>query len=95
MRCLLFLDLRAFQLTEMYGMMVHSHHFEENYAQKAAPLMDKRHIYHGVVASNKVIAIRNCQIKPGTFILVNCAKSLETLKDHYYSSKFSLLPVIT
>lgn len=76
-------DGGAFQLTEMYGLQVPTQHFYENYVQHVPKLMDIRRIYHGEVATPNVCRLRNCMIRPDTYILLNCADSEKKLSDFY------------
>jgi len=81
-------DLSAFQLTEMHELMVEPEDFSAKYVQQVCPLLNKRRIYHGVVATSNVIPLRSCRIRRNTYILLNCAKSLNDLKEHYYSEEY-------
>lgn len=84
-------DLRACQLTEMHGLMVDPANFQENYVNHVTKLMNAKQIYHGVIASNKVNRLRNCMIRPETFVLLNCADSESKLKQFYDSRKYRTL----
>ena len=80
-------ELRAYQLTEMHGLMVDPGHFQTNYVNHVTKIMNAKRIYHGVVASNSVTRMRNCMVRPDTFILLNCADSEAKLKEVYDSRK--------
>ncbi|XP_053401932.1 uncharacterized protein LOC123548844 [Mercenaria mercenaria] len=81
-------DVCAFQLSEMYGLNVSNSEFYENYVKHVPKLMNIRHIYHGVVATYKVSRIRNCMIRPDTYVLLFCADSEKKLTDFYDSAEY-------
>lgn len=82
-------ELQSFQLTEMYGLMVNPDQFQDNYVNHVTKLMNAKRIYHGVIASHQVSRLRNCMIRPDTFVLVNCADSEAKLKEFYDSAEYS------
>jgi len=84
-------DLRAFQLTEMHGLMVDPGVFQREYVEPAAQLMNARSIYHGVSATQAVTRVRNCMIRPETFVLVNCADSEDKLLKDVFESGIDIL----
>lgn len=81
-------DLKAFQLTEMYGLMVPPEDFQKNYVNDVAKLMNERHIYHGIVATHHLQRLRNCMIRPDTYILLNGADCESKLKEFYDSGEY-------
>lgn len=81
-------DLCAFQLTEMYGLHVPASEFQQKYVEGVAKLMNSRHIYNGVVATHDTKRLRNCMIRPNTFVLLNCADDESKLTDFYDSKEY-------
>lgn len=80
--------LKAFQLTEMYGLMVSPEDFQKNYVNNVTKLMNSRRIYHGILASHQVQRLRNCRIRPDTYILLNGADCESKLKEFYDSADY-------
>ena len=80
-------EVTSFQLTELYGLMVPPDEFEEKYVNPVVKKLNSRRIYHGLLATHKVNRLRNCMLRPDTYILLHCADSLDKLKSFYDSSK--------
>lgn len=82
-------DLTAFQLIEMHGLMTPSEQFQKEYVKPVASKLNEKRIYHGVVATSCINRLRNCRLRPDTYVLVHCADSLDTLKRFYDSAEYS------
>lgn len=82
-------ELTAYQLVEMYGLVVEPAQFQDKYVNPVTKLMNARRIYHGVVASHTINRLRNCMIRPDTFVLLNCAESESKLTDFYDSVEYA------
>ncbi|KAL4235078.1 hypothetical protein ACF0H5_006716 [Mactra antiquata] len=80
--------LSAFQLTEMYGLQCSPSEFNEKYVSPVTQCLNKRRIYHGVVATNHVNRLRNCMIRPDTYVLLYCAEDECKLTDFYDSAEY-------
>ncbi|WAR12243.1 hypothetical protein MAR_026423 [Mya arenaria] len=79
-------DLRAFQLTELHGLMVDPAVFKQEYVDPVAKLMNAHRIYHGVAATHSITRVRNCMLRPDTYVLVNSAESEQKLMKDFYES---------
>ena len=82
-------ELTAFQLTEMHGLMTSPEEFQAQYVTPVAKKLNEHRIYHGVVASQKINRLRNCMLRPDTFVVLHCAESPEKLKKFYDSGMYS------
>lgn len=80
--------LTAFQLTEMHGLLTSPEEFQEHYVTPVAKKLNEHRIYHGVVASNHINRLRNCMLRPDTFVVLHCAESPEKLKKFYDSTDY-------
>ena len=88
-----FLDVKAFQLTEMHGLMTSPEDFQTQYVKPVAKKLNERTIYHGVIATHKVNRLRNCMLRPDTYVLIHCADSIDKLKAFYDSREYTFLEV--
>lgn len=82
-------DVKAFQMTEMHGLMASPDEFQEHYVKPVAKKLNERTIYHGVIATHKVNRLRNCMLRPDTYVLIHCADSIDKLKAFYDSPEYS------
>lgn len=82
-------DVKAFQLTEMHGLLTSPEDFQEQYVKPVARKLNENMIYHGVIATHKVNRLRNCMLRPDTYVLIHCADSIDKLKAFYDSPEYS------
>ena len=73
----------------MHGLMTSPEDFQTQYVKPVAKKLNERTIYHGVIATHKVNRLRNCMLRPDTYVLIHCADSIDKLKAFYDSREYT------